>query len=312
MIHLDMMRVKMKIVYSADDRLGAANQIADFLKSTSHEVKVAAYPKSGRLLQFVDWNLTAAKLNPDQLRHDIKEFYPDFVLIDAEPIVANIAHKLDIPILYCSSLHLLDGLVWNRGSRKYSATIEELRRKLSLLPPGVAKFIYSPFGDLQQNLEIKEDFEWIQPYHCATPSQEDGSILFLVEDPLREPGLTKAFQSSKNLRIEKGIIDNDSYQSSLSKARSLLIEGTTRQIADGIYNTKQLYLCPKIRDAENILNATVCANLQIGMDLGQVELAGLLALEKLEKAFSSPTSIPNRVKDNKRLHERINELWECM
>lgn len=303
----------MKILYSADNRFGAAHQLKDFINATSHEVKVAAYPKSGRLLPFIDWNLNAAKNNITQLQNDIKDYYPDLVLIDAEPIIADIAFKLDIPILYCSSLHLLDGLVWKRGQRiGSSATIEELRRKLKTLPPSFDTLIYSPFGDLSIHPEIQDGFEWIQPYHIFVDQSFTDHSISVIEDPVRNIEFIKLFQRCQE-RITIENIDSESYKLVLSSAKFFLMEGNTRQVADAIYNRKPIIFFPKIKDPENLLNAIIGSNLQIGINLDQVELSGLSSVDKIEKAVIEfiPNKI-NKIKEHKKLHERINELWECM
>jgi len=302
----------MKIVYAADDRLGAAHQLRDFVKNTSHQVKVAAYPSSGRLLPFIDWNLSAAIANQAQLQKDIEIYYPDFVLIDGEPIIANIAEKLGLPILYCSTLHLLDGLVWKRGEKQYSATIEKLRRKLSILPAGVAKLIYSPFGDLKSSIEIKDDFEWIQPYHVQVESTMKNISLSVIEDAKRKNALDSILQSCNKVDVVSITTEDDSYLSSLANAGNIITDGNTRLISDGIYNNKSLFVCPKIKDPENLLNAILCANTNLAIDLGQVELAGYLAVAKIERANESSLILSKIIKQHKKLHERINELWECM
>lgn len=299
----------MKILYSVDNRFGAAQPLKDFMSVSKHKVRVAAYPSSGRLLQFVDWNLHAAKQNISVLEQDIKKYYPDLVLIDGEPIVAHIAHKLDIPIIYCSPLHLLDGLSWTKRDRGYYATIEKLRFRLSSLPPAINKFIYAPFGSF--NLSIKEGFEWIEPYHIEVGSNVDKSILSSLEDPVREKAFQEIYQVSDDLNFLQAHPEDESYSSSLSVASSIVTDGSVRQITDGIYNNKTLLVCPKIQDPENVLNAILCQNLQLGKNLGQLELAGRSALEQIERAVDV---IPNRhtIKRYKKLHERIDELWECM
>lgn len=303
----------MKIVYAADNRWGAAYQLQGFLQNTCHEVKVAAYPKSGKLLSCIDWNLDAVPYNFNQLQTDIKDYYPDFVIIDGEPIIANLANKLDIPILYCSSLHLLDGIIWQRKQRAYSSTLEQLRRKLRSLPPGVAKLIYAPYGDLITPPQINDDFEWVQPYH-TNAFQFGETILSLLEDPNRNSIIKKICDSSRKFKMVINRIDDDSYLSSLSQSSTLLMEGNVRQVADGIYNNRFLIFCPQVRDAENVLNAIICSDLKLGIDLGQIELAGTLALDKIEKAIENVAKKPSdcMMVNCKKLHERIDELWECM
>lgn len=299
----------MKILYSVDNRFGAAQPLKDFMSVSKHKVRGAAYPSSGRLLQFVDWNLHAAKQNISVLEQDIKRYYPDLVLIDGEPIVARIAHKLDIPIIYCSPLHLLDGLEWTKRDRGYHATIEKLRFRLSSFPPGINKFIYAPFGGFDLNL--KEGFEWIDPYHLTVRKDAGNSVLLSLGDLKREVAFREICQDFKKLNFTQAHPNDEWYPSSLEASSTIITDGSVRQIADGIYNYKKLLVCPKIQDPENVLNAVLCHNLKVGKNLGQLELAGLEALERFEQVVDF-TLNQHTTRRHKKLHERIDELWECM
>lgn len=301
----------MKIIYAADNRLGAASPLKEFLSHTSHQVKVAAYPRSGKLLSDIDWNLNAAKDYITQLQQDIKEYYPDLVLIDNEPIVANIAYRLDIPIVYCSALHLLDGLIWHRDQRGYSTSLEKIRKQVTKLPPGVSKFIYSPFGDFFPSLSLKNGYEWIQPYHLKIKPQAKQLFLAVIEDPNRYHIWQEILSCSKMpIILEQS--DSISYPLHLAGCKFILTDGQTRSIADLIYNNIIPILTPQITDGENLLNAIMCVKLKLGIDLGQIELMGRAAIEKIDEVVdASVLNIPPQQQKHPQLHERINQLWEC-
>src|SRR5260221_65071 len=77
----------MRVVYSADNRPGAAYQLkgfADaFLQSSDNQLYVAAYPQSGRFLLTFRWNLYGAIQYYEILRLDILDLNPDLVIVDS-------------------------------------------------------------------------------------------------------------------------------------------------------------------------------------------------------------------------------------
>ncbi len=303
----------MKIIYAADDRLGAAYQVADFIANSFDEIKVAAYPKSGRFITHIDWNLDAIKCDRKKihlLQQDIKEYHPDLFIIDAEPIVATIASRMDLPIVYCSSLHLLDGLDWPRGSRNHSAVFTKIRQRLIKLPPGVVKFIYSPWNDFSNSFRTKDGFEWLQPYHLENNDYDGTSFIAIIDDPARKKNFENILKYC-NVSIFEENAFSDHYQDYLCKAKYFLMDGQTRHLSDAIYNNKYPIIFPDVSDAETLLNALMCSNLNIGKNLNQIELMGRAAAEEINKTLLIHSN--NRYfqrHSQKQLHERINELWE--
>src|SRR3990167_6151836 len=279
----------MRIVYSAGNRLGAAHQVFGFLEHTSHDVRIAAFRRSGRLLHFTDWTLDAIKSdnNIERLQIDIQKYDPDLVVIDGEPVVATIARSLSIPIVYCSPLHILDGVPWERGQLAYSAQVEELRKTLTDLPIGVTRFVYSPFGDIDGMPSLRDGFEWVRPYHFSvdrTPQVE--SILFVIEDDSRFENLTKTTLGLR-LNLEYSRELDFSYIENLKLAEWVFTTGETRHIADAIYSNKQICIFPNIKDPETIMNAILCSQFGVGFDAGQVELMGRFAQAEIEKILKS-------------------------
>lgn len=304
----------MKIVYAADNRLGAAYQVADFIAHSCDEVRVAAYPKSGRFLSHIDWNLDAVKNNTKNcslLRQDIQKYYPDLVIVDAEPIVANIADQLDLPIIYCSPLHLLDGLNWPKDYRRYSAVLTRIRQKLIKLPAGVAKFISSPWGDFSNSLLIKNGFEWIQPYHMKSEITSGCNSMVVIDNSIRKKDFNNIL-SYCGLTMFEDYILSDSYQECLNQTCYFLMDGQTRHLSDALYNNKSPIIFPEAKDGETLLNALLADNLTIGTNLDQIELIGREAVDKIKQVLSFPPNTRyHQHHSRKQLHERINELWEC-
>lgn len=308
----------MKIIYAIEDRIGAAIQLQQFISNTLHEVKIAAYPSALTYINVIDWNLFATHKNTDtlhKLQHDIKSYYPDLVIIDGDSIVANIAAHLEIPIIYCSPLHLLDGIVWKKNQRSYVAHLEKIRQRLKKMPEGVSKFIYSPFGDLENAPELHDGFEWIQPYHSAMPNNGTRDIILaIIEDKSRYQNFQAIFQQiAHSVVFDK--FSSVSYTKNLTQTLCIFTEGHTKYISDAVYNNCFLTVTPSLNDAETLLNATWCNNLKIGIDLGQIDLIGRGSGAKIDKVLDDIGFLSNTdpiISQHKKLDERINELWECM
>lgn len=279
----------MKIVYSAGNRFGAAHQLTGFLRNTQHQVRIAAYPKSGRLVPFYHWNLEAVENVLDRLRDDIEFYDPDCVVIDGEPIVARIADQLSLPILYCSPLHALDGLCWKRGQLSYYRIIDPLRKTLVQLPAGVSRLISSPLSLMVDKPDIKKGFEWILPY-CS--SDRGSSSLIRSDDERRTSLLEKLF--SKKI------------------GNLIVTSGETHHILGSILAQNKIMIAPSIDDAESIVNAIVCSQFGVGPDIGQVELMGRYATDIFDNAINLTRKNYSINCELERLHERIDSLWECM
>lgn len=304
----------MKILYAADNRLGAAYQVADFIANSFDEIRVAAYPKSGRFLTHIDWNLDAVKhdkKNLHLLQQDIEKYYPDLVIVDAEPIVARLASQMDLPIIYCSPLHILDGLNWSKNSRNYSAVLTHIRQKLIKLPKGIIKFIYSPWNDFSNSLSTRDGFEWLRPYHLENSNDSNATLsLAIVDNPIRKQNLFDILKYC-NVSIFNDDIFNYSYQDHLCRTKYFLMDGQTRHLSDAIYNGKYPIIFPDVSDGETLLNALLCSNLNIGKNLNQIELIGRVAVEEIDQILSTHYySEYIQRHSQKQLHERINELWE--
>lgn len=309
----------MKIIYSADSRVGAAYQLLDFLAATTHQVKVAGYPTLthffGTNFNVIDWNLEAINASPPRIRSkkaelltkDIIRYNPDLVIIDNEPIIARLANQLGIPIVYCTPLHLLDGLedpIYKESH--YSGRLNSIYSRIKELPKGVIKFIYSPFGDFS-SLSLKKGFEWIQPYHGIF-AVRDNNLLSTIES-----NRGKAFQeifASLRVEVTSSTRKDPLYQNSFE--RYFLTEGYTAYLADALYNGCNVLITPST-DMEGMLNAALVEKLGLGVDLGQIELTPKTAVEKINNFIESNENSKNIRKSlYKTLDERIDELWETV
>lgn len=303
----------MKLLYATGNRLGAGQALAAlWLANPQLDMRVAGYQNlSDAVCQF-DWTLDPIEKYPhllDQITEDVLAWEPNMAIVDAEPIIASIAHKHDIPIVKCSSLHLLDGVKWKRGQQKYTTTLESTRILLSKLPPAVASLVYAPYGFT--GAELKPGFEWIEPYVTEVKGSLSSKIsLAAILDSSR----IELLQNLWTAVVDEFHCKNwHNYPENLQKAKSILCSGETSLIADALIYGKELRLIPNVKDPENVLNALMCSVYKLGEDLGQIELLGRLAIADLQKSFEHSFKAQVQYEPvGKLLHERIEEIWESL
>lgn len=340
----------MKIVYSAGNRFGASVQLHRFLSSigNSHIVKVAAHLKSSLHTPYINWALDSlyqgynptnfAKLHSHfeseelprisfpltvQLLDEVLEFEPDLVISDGDPVLANIAKKLEIPLWYCSPLHLLDGIRWRKDDLRYVKRTEALRKYFNLFPKPNRTFIYSPLGDVTPTLEIRKGYEWITPYFEKVERESNPvGITAIVESHVRardlspilnaltEPVELYSRQPAESLHLKhKHINDFSNYRKSLSSCKYLLVGGESSYFADAVYNNINVLCSPDLSDYESLLNAILCNRLGVGHNIQQIELMSHYAVDGLERFILN--KIVKRVSLKKdslpNLTQRINE-----
>jgi len=336
-----------KIVYSTGNRIGGDIQLKRFLNYNEHDIKIAAYLRSSGSLTHVDWTLDAlvhkhgkgvkTALNElfghtgiphigleeaASLMEDICDYDPDLIICDGEPIVANIAKSLDIKLWYCSPLHMLDGIQWERGQLRYFSLLDKTRKALSRLPKADKVFIYSPFGDIAFRPMLKAGYEWIRPYYHNVGGSRCSEGIAVIRDPERISILSKILNCvppftftlfspfSYNLsHLEsKNISDVEKYKIALSNCKWLFTTGETSFISDAIYNgVNRICIAPNLNDPESLLNAILCRYYNLGDNTGQVEYMKQHAVGEVEKSYnntykSSSLSVQRRYY----LHEKVN------
>ena len=343
----------MSILYSAGDRVGANSQMARLLAHLDkrHIVKIAAYIRSSDSISHIDWTLDSLNYNKpphtddsisnlfgykgvpfvniDNTKVFLKEaenFEPDLIISDGEPIAGHIARKIGAPLWYCSPIHLLDGIEWEKGQLRYTDKLSKLRRFLKYFTEPDLHLVYSPFGDIKFRPYLREGYEWITPFHY----DENGEATYfptttgiaIVNDTERFADLSKILNGvSFNLKLfspfnEKysnidtaQISDKKKYSESIAFAKWLFTTGETSYLADAFYNFKDICIAPTLTDYEGILNAILCRCYNIGVDVSQVELQGSFALDSIEKSFSKRFKKDYLSKQRRLLlHERIEQL----
>jgi len=340
----------MKILYSAGNRVGAGLQLYEFLKSTNHEVKVAAYSKSSQLLTHIDWTLDAlfhkysicdrVKLTElfgtyniplsgtkeaQILISDIDDYAPDLVICDGEGLVANIAKSMGIKLWYCSPLHLLDGIKWERNQRRYLSSLEGTRKFLYKLPIADRTLVYSPFGDVHMRPILKEGYEWVRPYyHSIEGRSERSKRIVIIRGADRISKLSKilnciapfdltmfsAFSYDFSHLDTRNINCLKKYGQMLSECSWYFTTGETNHVADAIYGeVGRICITPNLEDPETLLNAILCTSYNLGDDIAQVERLGKFAVEVIEESIKNPRTNKDylSIQNRKTLDELVGE-----
>jgi hypothetical protein len=324
----------MKILYSAGNRLGAATQLARFRAAlpSDYQLKIAAFSRSSECCPTIDWTLDALfhplaprvsveellghagapKVNAalfEILVRDVDEYDPDLVICDGEAVLAHLAHSLQKPLWYCSPLHLLDGVVWDRGQLRYQARLETCRKFLKSLPPASQYWIYSPWGSAEQVPPLRENYNWIQPYVITAEPNMLSKIFDLAVCPDRERSsiLAKILNSVS----EEVVFFNESqlhfshlkkcelnirsdYSKYVSDCKWAFLTGETSFLADVLYNAiYRVCLAPNLQDPETMLNAIMCQRCGWGWDVGQVEFMEERAADEILAAVNSPLKQPS-------------------
>lgn len=340
----------MRILYSAGNRVGSNSQLIRFLTKLSkeHTIRISAYVRSSRSLPHIDWTLDALHHNvlPKRKAHllrdlfghndipsinldnvtvfltEIDYFEPDIIICDDEPIAAHIAKALDVELWYCSPIHMLDGIEWDRGQLRYLSKLRCVRDRLRKLPEPNKKFVYSPFGDVKFRPILKEGYEWIPPYFTKADGTTNHEYICVINDFDRFGALTKIINSSRYdialispydetfSNMKHYSVDNeDEYKNLLGGCYKMINTGETSYMADAIYNNKSICVTPSLNDSEALLNAILVKEYSIGSDLAQVELTDKFALEEVEAALDRKDNMDVLSKQERLfLHERINTL----
>lgn len=328
----------LKILYAASNNSGAKIQLARFMEAMRDKpyiVKVAAYKKSSPQIN-IDWTLNCL-LNiykPDLLSLDndndnfniyldqVRYFAPDLIISDLEYFTSQIANILNVTLWQCSSSMLNFALSheekYNLGAFKhYSYILNKhplhTQRTVNLIDNSNCNFVYSCLGDIEDSPKLKDQFEWIRPYHVvgkhSIPCQHN-VIAATLGNNKRIIHLLKNHNDSvvfsdfdgeeySNL-LMKDIGNEAEYACNLRNSNIFVCEGQSSFLADAFYNQKYSIILTDLKDAECILNAAFAEKAQIGSAIYDSQIDLDVYMDKI---------ITNQLNDtSKFLHERIEEL----
>lgn len=319
----------MRILYSAGKRNSSQLQTKRFLENCSHDIVVAGY-KSKYFNPNI--NLRNVKLNDDEYLRKVSDLNPDLIICDIEHKSANVAKKLGKPLWLCSSEHLPLRLKWYDSNdylvTNYNAFLRRTRNVLYTIGKVEDVFVYSPFGDFDIIYKNNPDQKWITPYHIKLEDKEKYRNIAVITDSNRLGKLVKTIKSLsfncsifcniqdaysyKNLHSNLEFCDIDDvelYSRYLSETKFLISMGETGYLSDAIYNgVNHICVAPSLSDNETLMNAIYCKYLQLGSDVGQVELMDRYSVDEIESVYYgefSPAKLSMR--NHNYLHEEIDK-----
>jgi hypothetical protein len=326
----------LKILYAASNSYNAKPQLDRFLKVIEGKpfiVKIAAYKKSSPNVN-IDWTLDSL-LNiykPELISSDsenfavyydqIKSFNPDLIISDLEYFTSAIAVDLNITLWQCSSSMINYSVTdkYNLGLfKKYAYVLNKnpvnTQRIINLIDNSNCNFVYSHFCDTTDPPELKENFEWIRPYHeigkryipcrhnlvagVLSPYSINKNLVSLISKYDDSIIFADSIDEQYSNVTLKDIINYQEYICNIYNSRLYLCQGYTSLLADAFYNQKFSIILPDYTESECLINSVFSEKLGIG------------------KIYDKPgtiedyTDYPVEINHNpnvKFLHERLEEL----
>lgn len=281
----------LKILYAASNNENAKIQLSRFIRAmenTSVQIKVAAYKKSSPINLNVDWTLDCLLnvFKPDLLSLDnenlniyleqVKYYNPDLIISDMEFFTSHIANLLDITLWQCSS-SLLNFAATNKYDiglfKSYAYLLaknnsQRVRQQNNIINNSNCNFIYSHLGDTTNPPALKNNFEWIRPYHTigkkSIPCQHNivtgmlgnnKKILALVKKQQDSVVFTESCLEQHAGAWLKDIGNQEEYFCNLKNSNLFVCEGQTSFLADAFYNGKYSVVMTNFKDIECISNS---------------------------------------------------------
>lgn len=175
---------------------------------------------------------------------------------------------LNIPLWQCSSLltnfALTKSQKYDLGIfKKYAYYLNKIpvnvQRIINIIDNSNKNFIYSHFGDTMKPLEIKQNFQWLRPYHnlgkrytmckhnivAALPDSNKLLINTLSKYPDTVIFTNNCDEKYKDI-LNKDINNEIEYFCNLYNSNIFACEGQTSFLADAFYNKKASIFSPII------------------------------------------------------------------
>jgi len=327
----------LKILYAAGNNENAKIQLSRFIQSIEGKpyfIKVAAYKKSSPTIN-IDWTLDSLlnMFNPEHISIDnndnlityfeqVKYFNPDLIISDLEYFTSYIANILNIELWQCSSLLLNVALTqeekYNLGLFKNYSYLtnknpQTSQRIIHMVDNSAKNFVYSHFGDTLDVPKIKDNFEWIRPYHqlgkLSIPCQHNivagmlsnNKKIFSLLSKYPDCVTFSEFDQESYAKVSlKSYSNQEEYFCNLTNCNLFVCEGQASFLADAFYNHKYSVIMPNLKDIECITNSLFSSKRGLSFSIyeeTQVDLNDHLGL-----------SVPGNKNDKiKFLHEHLEE-----
>jgi hypothetical protein len=326
----------LKILYAASNNENAKIQLARFISAMKGKpfiIKVAAYKKSSPKGMAIDWTLDCLLniFNPEHISLDndnlrtyfdqVKYFSPDLIISDLEYFTSFIANEMNVTLWQCSSSivnfaltqkYKYDLGVFSKHAYLFNKNPIHTQRIVNIIDNSNCNFVYSHFGDTGLAPPLKENFEWIRPYHSigktSVPCQHN-IVAGLISNNKKVLNVLKKysdsvafteFQDEKYDNLLLKVIENEEeYFCNLKNSNLFINEGQTSFLADAFYNEKYSIVLPNMEDSECVLNSTISEKLELSRSIYQ--------LEDLDSYMN--VSIPIKYDEQiKLLHQKVEEI----
>ncbi len=326
---------RLKILYACSNHTNSKIQLerfVDAIKNQPHQLKIATYKKSSPNNINIDWTLDCLynMFKPEHISldnenfetyfHQVKSFNPDLIISDCEYFTSHIAMVLNTTLWQCSSSLLNFALPqeqkYNLGLFKrfyylFHKVPLNNQRIMNMIDNSNYNFVYSHLGDANSDLKLKEEFEWIRPYHTiGKPSVicKHNIVAGMIQPNKNIIGLLKRYTDSiifsedcnedyPNI-ILKDMSNIDEYTCNLYNANLFVCSGQTSLLADAYYNGKYSLITIDYNDTECIINSLASEHFGLS-DI----------IYDLDSDLNFSKSVNTRYDENiKFLHERIEDI----
>lgn len=327
----------LKILYACSNSIGSKIQLERFVKAIKgkpYKLKIAAYKKSSPENVSIDWTLDCLSNifdpewnhidneNFDIYFEQVKSFNPDLVISDLEYFTSYIANFLNVTVWQCSSSLLKFALSHEQKyklglHKKYSYLMNincgEYKRILNLIDTSNHNLICSHLGDIDNNIRLKSNFDWIRPYHTIgkkaitcehnivagmlKPSKNIINLLRLHEDSvIFSEDLSEQYPNI----LLKELKNQIEYTCNLYNSNLFVCDGQTNFLADAFYNSKFSLVMPNFHDVECVINSVVSEHFGFSKTIYyDSEDVGQYMLKPIEITYNDKIKL---------LHEKIDLL----
>lgn len=269
----------MKILYSVRNSFSAVEQLKLFKDlNKDFTCKVMGFYDSIHQLEVVDWVLDGLYLNASpkeskyladkfkyklpkvnsylfqKLLEDVKQYGPNLIISDLEPVSAFVAKILNIPYWKVSSLHIIDYAILPKNVLN-KKIFNNINYHLRSLPKSDRTLIISPFADFYE-FEINSNAEWICPYFYKDGQIYDDNFIIINQ--------------SRN-KLQQGLIDYelDVYDNSenlnFQNCDWILTDGLVSNISKALYaGLCNIYCTYDVMDLETYINSALIQFLDLG------------------------------------------------
>lgn len=295
----------MKIIYSYGNLIGAESRFLRFKENSNFEIKLAAPWHYSKNIKNVNWVVDPLYVDKKSIKSilgfdpeifanvnlfssilkEVEKFEPDLIISDYDryfPIIArffNIKHYNISPLNFLIFGYMLP--------TRYKSFLLKVKRKIKKIEDG-SYFIYSPFYNFPY--KMGQNFKWIKPFHKKYNSEMKD---YVVYNPNNKEYLNNVINS---LNLKKN---------ELETAKWVLLNGTTDEIADVIFNSKaRMATTLDFSDPELIMNSALIEEFGIGDSIGNIDILGRNCLNYFEKSFEKVNNFEIK-NDEKTLTEII-------